>query len=84
MPSLSGGSAERLGLGVERLRQPLENHRRRNALDLPALEDADEALRDLARSASWCWVNPFASRSFSTICPIFLDPKVAFLLAKTM
>src|SRR2546426_12823369 len=39
MPSLSGGSAERLGLDVERLRQPLENHRRRNTLDLPALED---------------------------------------------
>src|SRR6266852_9031464 len=47
MPSLSGGSAERLGLHVECPRQPLENHRRRSALDLPVLEDADEALRDL-------------------------------------
>src|SRR5947209_9020507 len=47
MPSLSGGSAERLGRHVERPRQPLDNHRRRRALDLPALEDADEALGDL-------------------------------------
>src|SRR6266852_6177654 len=47
MRSLSGGSAERLGLHVERPRQPLKNHRRRSALDLPVLEDADEALRDL-------------------------------------
>src|SRR5438552_18493074 len=47
MPSLSGGSAERLGLHVERPRQLLDNHRRRSALDLPAFEDADEALRDL-------------------------------------
>src|SRR6266849_2207055 len=47
MPCPSGGSAERLGLHVERPRQPLENHRRRSALDLPAFEDADEALRDL-------------------------------------
>src|SRR5712691_11684969 len=47
MPSLSGGSAERLGLDVERPRQPLDDHRRRSALDLSAFEDADEALRDL-------------------------------------
>src|SRR5260370_28826482 len=46
-PSLSGGSAERLGLHVERPRQPLKNHRRRSALDLPVLEAADEALREL-------------------------------------
>src|ERR1700730_3281699 len=44
---LSGPSAQRLGLHVERSRQPLEYHRRRSALELPALEDADEALRNL-------------------------------------
>src|SRR5712691_3209640 len=45
IPLLSGGPAQRLGLHVERLRQPLENDGRRGTLQFPALQDADEAVR---------------------------------------